>query len=168
MNTPGDESHSEPPGGLLSAFVEWLADAQPRLAVAINIDHTAPDGIEFSFALANPVLHGWLADHGETVVAADWADRNWDFLLDLDVRPAATADGFVCTWCQSEGKHQVFPTLAALWRDHLFDPLEEWINTTLAGAYAVALNRTEGGGSTYARLVPKGTQGESSTFLIAL
>lgn len=118
--------------------------------------------------VTSPVLHGWVADHGEIAVSADWADECWDILLDLEVRAKPIADGFVCTWCQSEGKHQVFQTLEALWLDHLFDPFEEWVNTKLAGAHAIALYRTVGGGGTWARLIGCGDEVGASAFLIAL
>jgi hypothetical protein len=78
------------PTDWLRAFLAWLDEAQPRLAVAVNIDQSTPEGVEFSFALTNPVLRGGLGNHGEITVSADWANENWDFLLDLDVRAAAT------------------------------------------------------------------------------
>ena len=162
-----EDEHAAPPRGLRRAFLAWLVDVRPRLAVGLHNDQSTPDSIEFSLAVANPVLHGFLADQGNIVVSVDWVGENWDFLLDLDVRPRATADGFVCSICNSEGKHRIFPSLEALWRDHLFDPFEEWINTKLAGAHAIALYRTVGGGGTWARLVPKGEYA-TSPFLIAL
>ena len=61
-----------------------------------------------------------------------------------------------CSLCEQEGKHRIFPTLEALWLDHLFRPLEDWINTKLGAAWAVALYRTDGGGATWARLVSAG------------
>ena len=70
-----------------------------------------------------------------------------------EVRPEKSHGGFVCAICERESKHRIFPTLEVLWLDHLFRPLEDCINTKLAVAQAVALYRTDHGGSTWARLV---------------
>jgi hypothetical protein len=55
-------------------------------------------------------------------------------------RPQA---GFICSLCASAGTHCTYPNLQALWRDHLFDPFEDWINTKLARAQAIALYPAE-------------------------
>ena len=71
-----------------------------------------------------------------------------------------TSTGYVCWICEAEGKHRAFPTIEALWRNHLFRPLEDWITTKLADAQAVALCRSDSGGTTWTRLVRAGDQAE--------
>jgi hypothetical protein len=123
---------------------------------------------EFVFDVANPVLAGALLRHGDLVVSAEWEGECWDFLLSEEVRPEQASDGFVCPLCASAGTHCTFPNLQALWRDHLFDPFEDWINTKLAHAQAVALYRSQEGGATLARLVSTDGPVDSPAFLVAL
>lgn len=138
---------------LLPTFLAWLDETRPRLALAVHPQRSTPDVIEFSFGLANPVLEGALTARGDLVVSVEWKDECWDLLLSEEVRPRKTAQGFVCVLCESQGDHRIFPSLEALYHDHLFHPLEDWINTKLAKAHAVALYRTDGGDSTWARLI---------------
>jgi hypothetical protein len=121
---------------------------------------------EFVFDVANPVLAGALLRHGDLVVSAEWEGECWDFLLSEEVRPEQTSDGFVCPLCASAGTHCTFPNLQALWCDHLFVPFEEWINSKLANAQAVALYRTHG--ATWARLVSTDGPVGSPAFLVAI
>jgi hypothetical protein len=158
----------EPPSGLQRAFVAWFEEARSRLTVAIKVGCSTHDFTEFSFALANPVLIGSLATCGDLVISAEWEGECWDFLLSEEVRPALSQEGFVCSLCEQEGKHRIFPTLEALWLDHLFRPLEDWINTKLGAAWAVALYRTDGGGATWARLVSAGESLDSPTYVVPL
>jgi hypothetical protein len=138
---------------LQRAFLAWLDEARPRLAVAIHIRPSTSEMLEFSFALAGAVLAGALTTGGDLAVTAEWEGECWDFLFSEEVRPQTTPDGFVCSLCETQGKHRIFPNIEALWHDHLFDPFEQWINTKLAVARAVALYRTDNGGATWARLV---------------
>lgn len=158
----------EPVGELHSALSAWLAKARPRLAVAINVQRSTPDVIEFGFDLANPVLMGSITNAGDLVVSAEWQDECWDFLLAEEARPHQMAMGFVCTLCKQEGTHRVFPSREAVWHDHLFGPLEDFINTKLANAEAVALYRIGGGDSTWAKLISAGEQAEDPAFLVPL
>ena len=158
----------EPPPGLQHAFLAWFEEARSRLAIAIRIGRSTPEVTEFTFALANPVLIGSLATCGDLVISAEWEGECWDFLLSEAVRPALSQEGFVCSLCEREGKHRTFPALEALWLDHLFRPLEDWINTKLAVAQAVALYRTDHGGATWARLVSAREPLDSPTYVVPL
>ncbi|MDQ2762100.1 MAG: hypothetical protein M3Y22_00950 [Pseudomonadota bacterium] len=93
--------------------------------------------------------------------------ESWDLLLSLDVSPIAlSAGGFACGCCPSD-EREVFPSLEALWRDHLFDPLLVWINTDLALAKAIALFRS--GGATWARLIMEnGDGGHGAAIVVPL
>jgi hypothetical protein len=158
----------EPSPGLQHAFLAWFEEARSRLAIAISIGRSTPEVTEFTFALANPVLIGSLATCGDLVISADWEGVCWDFLFSEEVRPEKSHGGVVCAVCERESKHRTFPTLEALWLDHLFRPLEDWINTKLAVAQAVPLYRTDHGGTTWARLVSAGEPLDSPTYLVPL
>ena len=159
---------AEPPSGLQRAFLAWIEESRSRLAIAICIGQSTPEVTEFTFVVANPVLIGSLTACGDLVISAEWEGECWDFLLSEEVRPALSQEGFVCSLCEREGKHRIFPTLEALWLDHLFRPLEDWINTKLDAAWAVALYRRDGGGATWARLVSAGESLDSPTYVVPL
>ena len=161
-------SETEPLPDLQAAFLAWLDDVRPRLAVAIDIQRSTPEVTEFSFELANPVLDGALTGRGDLVVSVEWVGECWDFLFSAEVRPRKTAGGFVCSLCEPEGKHRVFPNVEALYHDHIFRPFEEWVNTKLTVAQALALYRTDDAGATWARLVSAGGQTGSAIFLVSL
>jgi hypothetical protein len=159
MNAPvRSEQGAGPQPSLNRAFLEWLDEVRHRLAVAICIHRSGPDGIEFSFAVANPVLVGALITGGELVASAQWEGECWDFLFAQEARPRKASAGYVCWICDAEGKHRVFSTIEDLWRDHLFRP----------HAQAVALHRTDDGGATCARLVSADDQVGSAKFLVPL
>ena len=42
-----EDKHAAPPRELRRAFVAWMEDVRPRLAVALHNDLSTPDGIEF-------------------------------------------------------------------------------------------------------------------------
>lgn len=153
---------------LQRAFLAWLDEARSRLAVGIHIERSTVEITEFTFELANHVLIGALMSHGDLVVSVEWKDECWDFLFSEEVRPQKTTEGIVCSVCEAEGKHRIFPSIDALWQDHLFDPFEEWINTKLGSAQAVALYRTDNDGTTWARLIQTGDPTGSPTVLVSL
>jgi hypothetical protein len=76
----------------------------------------------------------------------------WDFLLDLDAEPKRVPGGYVCDLCPPESR-PVFPNRPALWTDHLFEQLLEWVNESLAKAKWLALYGSLDYG-TWARLLP--------------
>jgi hypothetical protein len=154
---------------LQGAFLDWLADARPRLLISVHVRHSTPEVIEFGFEGADSVLVGSLIARGDLVVAADWQGDCWDFLLSEEVRPQQVKEGIVCSICEREGRHRIFPTMQALWRDHLFLPLENWINTKVAIAKAIALYQTPNGGARWARLIsPSDRNIGSPTFWVDL
>lgn len=75
----------------------------------------------------------------------------WDLLLSLDVVPIDHGGEWGCEICDKEGRPDRFKTRGALWRNHLFDQLEEWIVERLAAAAEVEYHKF-GTGSTWARL----------------
>ena len=77
----------------------------------------------------------------------------WDFLLSVDGEPKrADGGGFFCETCPP-GARRVFADRPALWADHLFEPLLEWVNGELARAKWLALYG-DPERATWARLMP--------------
>ena len=57
----------------------------------------------------------------------DRQGQYWDIITDFDLAPARTPGrGYYCEWCAEKRKY--FPTRAALWEEHVFSALLEWIN----------------------------------------
>jgi hypothetical protein len=77
-------------------------------------------------------------DNNTLTVNVHWEDQHWDALLSLDVNPRRSAGGYICECCEPE-ERKIFRSIEALWRDHLFDPLLNWINGELASADAIGL-----------------------------
>lgn len=151
---------------LQRAFFDWLAEAQPRLTAPVHIRRSTPEFTEFDFGSASSVLIGSLTTCGDLIIAAEWQGECWDFLFSEEVRLKRTPNGTLCSICEQQGQRRLFPTSEALWRDHLFLPLETWIKTKLAVAEAVALYQTPKGGARWARLIlPNDPDVSSSAFL---
>jgi hypothetical protein len=143
--------------GFSRAFVDWLSDAGPRLAIALRVDKQDSESIEVSFVGINTAV-GAIIEYDETdafvelQVFVDWEGSNWDLILILDCEPVRRADGYVCDLCPPEDQ-KVFPSREALWRDHLFEPFLEWVNKDLATADVIYLWSSPGKGMTSARLL---------------
>lgn len=97
------------------------------------------DGIGFRFTGCTEVLSGFIghrAGHlgSELLIDAEYHGI-WDALLWPDgVRPEWRAGGWVCATCESEGRQGVFDSAEAVWHNHLFAPLLQWVNDKLAPA----------------------------------
>jgi hypothetical protein len=134
----------------------------------VHVRRSNPEITEFDFGSTSPVLVGSLITLGDLVVAAEWQGECWDFLFSEEVRAENTPNGVLCSLCEQQGQRRLFPTSEALWRDHLFLPLETWIRTKLAVADAVALYRTSNGGARWARLILHDTAVGSAAFLVPI
>ena len=56
----------------------------------------------------------------------------WDFLYCNDlVSPKEVEDGYVCKHCLPEAQ-KLYPSREALWREHLFEDLLDWVNGKVA------------------------------------
>ena len=82
-------------------------------------------------------------------VSANWNGICWDFLLELDVSPVATRHGYYCKCCEKPST--IWPSLEALYQDHLFEPLLQWVNEELFNATQLLLYGSPGS-STWAAL----------------
>ena len=75
-------------------------------------------------------------------------------LYDMDIRVCRTPDGYKCEYCvPDEGEPITFyPSREALWREHLFCNVLNWVNEKLAPAHWLRVSRSKCG-STWAELV---------------
>jgi hypothetical protein len=134
------------------AFLSWLDANQDRFAVTIRLGKRTDGAWEFSFVRVNSAIRGVLTTH-EINVDVEYVDQCWDLLLSLDASPRrATRGGYYCACCPPEAR-RTFPDRQSLWTDHLFEPLLEWVNESLAKAKWLALSG-DPGYATQARLLP--------------
>ena len=122
---------------LSSACETWLKGLPEHVARLITF---VPDEADVSIVVRTGQLHlsGWVTECALTI-PVDFNDRTWDLLISLDVlAKAQTGGGFVCDLCEGSAR-VVFPTIEALWRDHLLDPFAAWIVEELLPAKVLAL-----------------------------
>jgi len=133
------------------AFDRWYRASQDRFAIKLEFIRRTDSCLTFGFQGVNRIIDVSLSN--DLSVHVTWDDTSWDMLLSLDAFPKRVRGGYVCTECDPAIR-QTFPSREALWEDHLFEPLLEWVNENLAPAEALRLYGA--GGMTTAKL----TKGE--------
>lgn len=139
-------------GLLTRVFLGWLETAALALSIGARPSGRADQRVELSFKGITPAIGAFLTCW-ELTVFVDWEGRNWDTLLHVDVRPRRRARGGYTCDCRQRKNRRVFPTLDALWRDHLFEPFGAWVNGELAVADAVGFYGSLSVGYTHAKLL---------------
>ena len=124
------------------AFRDWLELNRARFAHPVELHKKPGHWAEFSFAGIHPAISGSLTESGLRVSAKYQRDC-WDFLFDNDAYPKKVREGYVCRECLP-GYQKLFVSRAALWADHLFEALLNWVNETLARAHWLVLEGTPG------------------------
>ena len=133
------------------AFLYWLRERRPPLPINIIVGDQTAEKVEFTFA-GWPELECWVTESGLDIAAMKDGGC-WDLLVSLDVVPVAHSHEWGCEICDKEGRSTRFQSRDALWRDHLFEPLEQWIMGKLAGATRIEFHQLAGKGATWANLV---------------
>jgi len=144
------------------AFRDWLDLNRSRFAHQVEFHKKAGHWADYSFAGIHPAISGTLTEFGLSVWAKYQGDC-WDLLFDTDAYPKKVPEGYVCTQCLTEYK-KLFVSREALWADHLFETLLEWVNEKLARAQWLVLEAIPGEYS-YALLAdtkPEPAQAEDS------
>jgi hypothetical protein len=154
------------PDRVVAALHRWFATADARFALPLDVRERDGGGLDISILTKRGAIPAIVTDSEATIYAMHGEDC-WDLLLSLDVAPEVNpGGGYVCTCCRDEGKLEVFDTLEALWADHLFEPLLEWINTELASAVGMAFFRS--GGATWAKLLRANERSELAALVMPL
>jgi hypothetical protein len=107
--------------------------------------------LDVGFCHINRMIRAYV-DDSEISIPITWEDDNWDVIKWFESRPRRVPNGYVCDLCVP-GKQTISPSREALWLDHVFEPLRDWVNNALASADAVAVSGDPDGG-TWAKLVP--------------
>ncbi len=123
-------------GRFQKACVGWHDANRARFLVPIRLKMVKTGSMLIRF-MSHPECLQITARPGNLGVWVVWQGVIWDALLDLDVLPVSIRQGFTCQLCKAPPK--CWPSLEALWADHLFEPFLEWVNEHFDKADAVLL-----------------------------
>ncbi len=109
--------------------------------IKLYIINRTDEFIEIGLQGVTNCISIYLYDHGLNINVI-YQEYGWDMLTSIDVDPLHTPDGYVCRQCRDYpdkpenggDKATRFPTRYALWEDHLFKPLKNWVNNKLSSA----------------------------------
>lgn len=129
------------------AFVQWLDKNQSRFLIPVRIKGIRANFLQLEFMGITREISASLRHTGgtslpgydEMLVPVEWNGTTWDYLLWLDAAPLKSGDGYVCDACEP-AQRIVYRDRESMWRDHLFEPFLNWVNTSLAPAKWLALH----------------------------
>lgn len=128
----------------------WQHLLKHRFAIGLRIVRRTDRWLQMAFVGINPAIVATLTRTGISVSVEVQGDC-WDLIFDMDAVPVPTHQGYVCALCPEEAS-EVYASRAALWRNHLFEPFLQWINTSLKSSELLLLFG-DSGGCTSASLV---------------
>lgn len=129
-------------------FCQWHEEMRGLFLLPLRLVSRTDRKFEMTFKGANQLAISLTKN--ELNVGVFWQGMIWDILLSLEYSPMHVRSGYQCLLCLDE-ERRIYPTLEALWRDHIFEPFLEWTNSKLAMADHIAV--FEMNGSTWATLV---------------
>jgi hypothetical protein len=132
-------------------FDRWLARNSARFHHPPRLMLQRKAYVELQFAGITPAIRCVVSQEGAVGIYASYQGEWWDGLADFDVVPRRTATGhYYCGLCPSP---EMFPSRAALWVTHSFEPLLAWTNNHFEASQWLWLCRV--GGTTWAGLRPR-------------
>lgn len=146
------------------AFNAWFASAVDLHDIMQFEPFEDRDAMEISFLIGRGALLGYGHPTGISI-AVMLDDECWDFLFDEEVVPENDEAAWHCSLCATSDR-RLFPSVEALWMDHLFDPLRRWIDKQLRPATALEFHQVEG--ATWARLMMLSEASKTATSVIFL
>ena len=137
---------------MLTAFDEWLAERGDTLVLSMTIVARAPASIRLRFdGIIDCIEVLVLAD--EVVVLVEHEGFCWDLLAEFECALVPAPGGGVASLCDPDDR-QAYPTNAAMFVGHVFEPLAEWVAASLIPARFLGLGGSRQSGSTWAGLLP--------------
>ena len=133
------------------AFLRWFKENRTRFKIPLRLRKITATAIELDLINYPDCLSIWLSSHG-LGAWVEWQD-NEDGLICFDSYMHQVHGGYKCDFCvHSEGEAAtLFPTLEALWQDHLFEKFLKWVNEKLLPARWLRVSRC--GVGTWAELI---------------
>lgn len=112
-------------------FLSWLLEDRGRFSLRPVIVCRTDRHLDLAFDGITRTISACVYPNGLSVIV-EHGGRCFDLLADFDAVAQRLAQGYVCTLCQPGS--DVYPTRAALWRGHVFEPFLAWVNDRLAPA----------------------------------
>lgn len=109
------------------AFYQWYCGIQKELPLEC-VKHR-DQFLVMQMPGLNPAI-SFVLTTWEINVAVEWQNQCWDLLISFEVWLKHTAQGYYCSLCD-EYAGAFYPSRVELWRDHLFKPFLDWVNTEL-------------------------------------
>jgi hypothetical protein len=109
------------------AFDSWYRIHQQRFLIKLVFLSRTDRRLIFSFAGITSVLSVTLTEY-DLSVRVTWFGDTWELLKWWNASPKREGHGYICALCQPS---EVFATRCAVWEDHLFEPLLDWVNKSL-------------------------------------
>jgi hypothetical protein len=150
---------------MLTAFEGWLAEHRETLAIPMTVVARAPASIRLRFDGIIACIEV-LVLQDEIVVIVTHEEIGWDLLAEFQCTSVAALGGFVSSYGNPD-ERQVYPTNAAMFVGHVFEPLAEWIATSLLPARSLGLGGRIESGNTWAGLLP-GDQHQYYSIIVPL
>ena len=124
-------------GGFRAALEKWLAGNRHLQVKLFGLDQDQSVA-EFRFDRLNPAIRVAVSSRS-AIISVAWCQSTWDILFWEEVDPVLNEQHAFCGICAAEdARPKTFPSLAALWADHLFEPLGRYV-ALLQGADRLAL-----------------------------
>jgi hypothetical protein len=131
-------------------FDRWLAHSAARFRHPPRVVVSRKDYFVLRFTGITPAIEGVIRKEGMVEIYAMYGEDVWDILTEFDVSERRTPTGrYYCHLCPTP---EMFPSRAALWVAHSFEPLLAWTNTHFQASQWLWLCRV--GGTTWAGLAP--------------
>lgn len=132
------------------AFDHWLAKNRGLFRHPPVIVKNGRTCFTMCFRGINSVI-GCIITSYDYSISVDYKGECWDLLDNNFVSEQQTPSGeYFCKECEP-GHQKLFPTMSALWEDHVFNPIMEWANSNLLKTKWLCLFQYEG--ATWAKVV---------------
>ena len=145
-----------PQHSIQRTFLRWFNEYRKCFYVSLSLSKITAEAIELKFNNF-PDCFVVRVTSDELAVHVYWEGEWWDMIIDLDAWIYPTHAGYKCRCCyDDENKNESFPTFpteAALWLDHLFDPFLTWVNEKLAPARWLQISCTNDRGARWETLI---------------
>lgn len=133
----------------LRAFDQWLKTAATSLPLSVRRTQRGSQHLVYTFddypdALTLVVLPGDIS------IRVSHIGRPWDMLMAVESVAVRVDEGYRCALCPPDDTR--WPDRAALWIEHDFMALADWLRTSLVPADLLDLHQE--GSVTWADLVP--------------
>ena len=136
------------------AFVLWFNEHRKRFVVPVRLVGCTRNGIKIDMPGFGGAVRGFLNSYAIDV-SVTWQGEIIDLLQSFEAMPRRMGNGYRCDLCLPEHV-RIFHDRESSWRDLLFEPFLEWVNTEYSAAQRLDLYRIKGG--TWAELVVKDTE----------